>query len=668
VTRSLLRWLSGLISLLGVCLLAAVGGASPATAAPTRPTSPPVVLFAVPGLLWADVADMPNLKALAAQSSVGELSVKTRRSVTHCAVGLIAVSAGNRTSAPVPQCAIDMATWPGLLESNRDSRFDARVGALGDTLQAAGVKTVAVGSAAVPMLANYSGEVDEVAPTFGAALKTGGVIAGLDKRLFRSTGTARAAARAAVDERIGAVEKQLPAGSTFMVAGISDVATGHAQLHVLVLNGPGWVHTELRSSAAGRAPYVQLIDVAPTLLTAAGVKIPAFMVGRPMQRSGTTPPSIASYVDDNRHAVLQRDLGQHVFLTVGIAAIIMMLLAASHWRSGQAAARFLAKLIAPTPAMIFLANAFPWWHWNQIAYGAIVLTGVIVVSALAAVLTRGRRTLPLIIIPIFTFVVLSLDQFTGSTLQLSAPLGDSPLVAGRFSGMGNLDFTMLATSALLIAGIVGGHLKSRAASIAAAGSIALAAIVVDGAPQLGNDIGGVLAMVPASLAMLAVVAEVKITRLRIAAVVLATVAVAVGVALLDYSRPATSQTHVGRFVGQVLHGGAGTEVHRKFDASLATFGLTIGTFVVGFALVLWYLTRHRIWAALGTEPGARAAAVGAAVVGLLGVAVNDSGVVIAAMASIVGVSAFYGGGLGRRRVTDEPADATAGATASPSPA
>jgi hypothetical protein len=653
-----------------VGLIAWLGSAGPASAVPGSLPEPPVVLFAVPGLLWSDVQHMPHLADLATHSSVGELSVKTGRSVTRCAAGLIAVSAGNRTLAPVSQCKLDMSTWPDVRAENSDSRYDSKVGALGTALQAAGRTTVAVGNLAAPMVANYDGNVDLVAPTFRAAIKPGRVVAGLDKGLYRAAGAERAAAQQAVDQRIAAVEELLPTGSTFMVAGIADVSTGHANLHVLVLNGPGWIHTELRSSAAGRAPYVQLIDVAPTLLTAAGVHIPSFMVGRPMQRSGSHVPAISSYVEDNRHAVLQRNLGQHVFVTVGVFAIVMMLLAASPWGRAHSVARVLAKLIAPAPAMIFIANGFPWWHWNvgpQLAYGGILLAGVVLVSAVAALISRGRRTLPLIIIPIFTFVALAIDQFTGAKLQLSAPLGDSPLVAGRFSGMGNVDFTMLATSALLIAGIVGGHLKSRSLSVLAAGSIALAAIVIDGAPPLGNDIGGVLALVPASLAMLAVVAEVKITKLRVVAVVVTTVVVAVGVAVIDYSRPATSQTHVGRFVGQVLHGGAGTEVHRKLDASLATFGLTIGTFVSGFALVLWFLTRKRISAALDTEPGARASAVGAAVVGLLGVAVNDSGIVIAAMAAIIGVSAFYGGGLGRRRATDAPVAATADATASPSP-
>jgi hypothetical protein len=270
-------------------------------------------------------------------------------------------------------------------------------------------------------------------------------------------------------------------------------------------------------------------------------------------------------------------------------------------------------------------------------------------------------------VPVFTFVALSADQFTGAHLQLSAPLGDSPLVAGRFSGMGNLDFAVMATSALLVAAIAGARLRPMQA-VVVAGAVMLMAVVVDGAPPLGNDIGGVLALVPASLVLVALVAGVKVTKLRVVGVVVATIVVAVGVALVDYSRPATDQTHVGRFVGQVLHGGAGTEVRRKLDASLATFGWTIGTFVVVIGVVLAVIARKRILAALDTVSGGRAVAVAAAVVAVLGVALNDSGIVIAAMVAIVATSALYGGGLGRRPTrTDVPADATVDASVSPSP-
>ena len=90
---------------------------------------------------------------------------------------------------------------------------------------------------------------------------------------------------------------------------------------------------------------------------------------------------------------------------------------------------------------------------------------------------------------------------------------------------------------------------------------------------------------------------------------LATVVVAVGIALADYSRPASRQTHVGRFVGQILHGGAGTEVHRKLDSAIGSVGLTVGTFVVIAAILAGILARERIRRALATSRGVTAGAL-----------------------------------------------------------
>lgn len=635
--------------------------ATPSTTV-TPDSQPPIVLLAVPGLLWSDVAAMPHLADLAARSSVGELSVKTRGGVTRCAAGLLAVSAGNRTQAPVTTCHIDPALWSEYAHSNSTSRYAANIGTLGSTLQANGLTTVALGPRAVPMLANTSGTVSRTVTSLKSAIVPGAVVAVLDTRLYPADTLARTSGQAAVDARVATIEKALPPGATFIVAGVSDVESGYASLHTFVLSGPGWTHTELRSSAAGRAPYVQLIDIAPTILAAEHIHIPSAVVGRPMQQSNTKPPGIAAYVDDNHHAMEQRTLGQRVFLSLGITVIVTMILAASPIRAAHGLARWVLRFIAPAPAMIFLANGFPWWRWGQGSYAAILAGGCLLVGSITAIAVRRNRTAGLLVAPIFSFMVLGIDQFTGAHLQLSAPLGDSPLVAGRFSGMGNLDFAVMATSAMLVGGVLAGRL-SRGRAVITAGAIALVALVIDGAPQFGNDIGGVLALVPASLVLVAMVAQVKVTKLRIIAVALTTIVVAVGVALIDYTRPATDQTHVGRFVGQVLHGGASTEFRRKMDAALASFGWTIGTFVVIFAVVIAVLCRKRITAALNRLRGGMAAAVAATVVAVLGVVVNDSGITIAAMAAIVGVSALYGGGLGTWPGRADPAEPAVGTVA-----
>jgi hypothetical protein len=627
-------------------LLAALGPASAAAASPTRTNPPTVVVIGVPGLLWSDVASMPALRRLSAGSAVGELSVKTAGGVTRCAAGLLAASAGNRTGSPTSECLIPPAAWASLAHANRTSRYGATLGLLGAVLHQHGIDTVAVGVAATPLVADEQGHVDRVVPRLspriaGAAPAVVGV---LIPGLYDASGADRVAAQRSVDGQVARDLSLAPAGATVIVAGISDAATGHANLHALIVHGPQWRHTQLTASAAGRVPYVQLIDLAPTVLGTFGVPVPQAMIGQPVRQTGSPVPAISSYVDDNRHATAQRTLGQRTFLALGLAAILLMLLAAAGRPDTKAVGTGLARLLAPAPMVGFVANALPWWRWGQPAYAGIVIAGCVVVAIVTTAVARRHPAVALLVPTASSFVALALDQLTGAQLQFSAPMGDSPLIAGRFSGVGNLDFAVIATSALLAAAVAGGLIAGRRGA-GLAGLVALAAVVIDGAPQLGDDVGGVLALVPAALVLVAGVLKVRVSRGRIALAALAAIVVAVVVAIGDYARPASRQTHVGRFVGQVLHGGAVTEVHRKLDAMLGSFALTIGMFVTLVAIILAVACRRRVWAAVQSLPGLAAGGVAATVGAVLGVLLNDSGVTIAAMAVIVGFSAVYGAGL-----------------------
>ncbi|MGN6474607.1 MAG: hypothetical protein ACTHK4_13300 [Mycobacteriales bacterium] len=637
-----------------------------ASAAGTAASGPVTVLIAVPGLSWADVTAMPTLQRFLADAAVGEMSAKTAGGITRCGPGILAVTAGNRTTAADGNCRIFPSLWPALKTLNAHTKYRSTIGLLGTSLRRAGVRTVAVGADAAPLLADEQGAVSAVAPTITAALASagkapaGGVVATLDPRLYymlAPTVALRRSVDAEIDRSLARMLPQIPKSATVMVAGISDVAIGRANLHLFAVAGPGWTHTELRSSAAGRAPFVQLIDIAPTILAAEHVAVPTAVVGRPMQQSGASVPPYSKYVDDNSHAFDQRTLGQRTFLTLGIAAIVLIVLTLVPVRGSRLGARWLARLLAPAPALVFIMNGLPWWRWGQPVF-AILVTGAAAVIAVATTLAARRNPGAAIAVPLaITYVALILDQLTGAHLQFSAPMGDSPIVAGRFRGVGNLDFSVIATSALLLAAVVGGKVGGRRGVLAAAG-IAVLAVLVDGAPQLGDDLGGVFALVPGTIVLVALSAGAKVTWRRAVVAVSGTLVLAVLVALADYSRPATSQSHVGRFVGQILHGGAGAEVHRKLDAALATVGPTVGTYVALIAIVAAVASRSRLREAVERVPGLRAGAIAATVTAVLGAALNDSGVPIAAMATVVGVSAVYGAiGGGRERVPEvAPAD------------
>lgn len=152
------------------CLLA--GTPVAAVAAGASPQPPLVVLLAVPGLQWSDVANMPTLRRFAEEAAVGELSVKTSGGITRCSPGILAVTAGNRTLDINGRCPIHPSDWPRLQESNQRTKYRTTIGLLGTALQRAGVATITAGDLARPLLANEDGRVDTVAPSLRAALST----------------------------------------------------------------------------------------------------------------------------------------------------------------------------------------------------------------------------------------------------------------------------------------------------------------------------------------------------------------------------------------------------------------------------------------------------------------------------------------------------------------
>jgi hypothetical protein len=234
-----------------------------------------------------------------------------------------------------------------------------------------------------------------------------------------------------------------------------------------------------------------------------------------------------------------------------------------------------------------------------------------------------------------TALVIVADAATGSPLSLDAPFADDPIVAGRFHGIGNVAFALLGAGTLLLAAALAAGRRPARAAATVLGLGALA-VVVDGLPALGDDLGGVLALLPAVAVLALAVSRLRVSARHAVAVVTATVAATAGFALYDHSRPAAERTHLGRFVGQLADGGAWAVVRRKLDSSLSTVTggwprwIVLGWVVLAVAAWLWHRRgRLRVPAGLDrrTAGGLLAALL---VLGLLGAALNDSGLTVTA--------------------------------------
>jgi hypothetical protein len=235
---------------------------------------------------------------------------------------------------------------------------------------------------------------------------------------------------------------------------------------------------------------------------------------------------------------------------------------------------------------------------------------------------------------VVTLVVLAADVvLLGSRLQLASVFGQNPVVGGRFYGFGNTSFALYGLAVLVVvAWVAGAGIRSRAVSAALALLVLLAGLAVEGLPGLGADFGGPPGLLLGGLLVIALAARVRLGAARVVAAVLGAAVLAGLVAGLDWLRPAGSRTHLGEFVQSVVSGDAGAVVGRKLAQNLANLGspplLAMSVATVVLAVVAWRVGWRPV-------PGGAAVLAGAAVLGVVGFLVNDSGLVIPAFVAVV---------------------------------
>ena len=200
------------------------------------------------------------------------------------------------------------------------------------------------------------------------------------------------------------------------------------------------------------------------------------------------------------------------------------------------------------------------------------------------------------------------DAAAGTPLAFNNPLGMNAVVAGRFYGVSNTAFALVAGAlVVVIAGAwvaLGGGRRSALLVTALLGG---AALLVDGAPQLGADVGGALTLVPTLAFLTAGLANLRLSWRRWLAIGATTVLVVGGFAVVDLLRPG-EPTHLGRFARQVADGSAAGVLGRKAYALVGPFvtkpvmAAALACAVVIVAAALWWGRRQvRAWRN-GTSP------------------------------------------------------------------
>ncbi|WP_278699656.1 hypothetical protein [Actinomyces oris] len=200
------------------------------------------------------------------------------------------------------------------------------------------------------------------------------------------------------------------------------------------------------------------------------------------------------------------------------------------------------------------------------------------------------------------------DAAAGAPLAFNNPLGMNAVVAGRFYGVSNTAFALVAGALVVVIAsaweVLGGGRRSALLVTALLGG---AALLVDGAPQLGADVGGALTLVPTLAFLAAGLAGLHLSWRRWLAIGATTVLVVGGFAVVDLLRPG-GPTHLGRFARQVADGSAAGVLGRKAYALVGPFvtkpvmAAALACAVVIVAAALWWGRRQvRAWRN-GTSP------------------------------------------------------------------
>ena len=425
-------------------------------------------------------------------------------------------------------------------------------------------------------------------------------------------------------------------------------------LTVLGLRAPGIEPGLLRSATTRRSGFVQLIDIAPTILDLLDVPRPTSMEGRPVE-VGATGGTTA----ERRELIVRADeAAQFRDKTVGPVQVAFVVLAGMlvagaililgrprplRWRAWLGAFGLFVLGFAPA---VFLARLVPLDELGVIAYWVFL---VIVAAGLGSIYRRIGRDRPLdgllaaFLVPIGLLLV---DVLIGTPLQFNSALGYSPTVAGRFTGFSNPAYAIVAASAVLAAPLIARRIGGRRGawiSVAFLGMV----IVIDGAPFWGADVGGILSMVPAFAVTSVLLLGWRVRWKTVAWSLIGLVVAVAAFTALDMARPPDSRTHLGRLVERVNDRGIGDLVvvlQRKLGDNLGSLRSSVWGLVLPITLVLvyWLIKRApaRLRAVDVAVPEGRIGGIGLAIVALFGYALNDSGVAIPGVMLVIAIAAF----------------------------
>lgn len=440
------------------------------------------------------------------------------------------------------------------------------------------------------------------------------------------------------------------------------------EVTIAALRAPGVAVGFLETGTTRRTGFVQIVDVAPTVLKLVGIDRPKEMEGRPFD----VEPSSASYearvktlIRANRAAVFRDNTIGKATATLVVLTLVLAAAALVIFRRRLVGLTQVLEVVALAVLGFlvgtFVAGLVPWYKLTGGLYWGFLLVFALAYGLICHTLGR-RHPADALLLALGGMTTLHLlDALTGAHLEFNTVFGYTPTIGIRLAGLGNPGSAQVCAAALLFAALLAWRVPTPTGRRVAVAVLALTVVIV-GAPFFGQDFGGAISAAPAYLLLGLLLYGRRITARAIALLGGVLVAAGLAVGFVDLARPADSRTHVGRFFEKVRDDGLSgftTVVGRKLTLMLQTFRNTGWLLLVAGVLgVLAYLAwrTDRLRALASAVPTLRAALISFAVLAVLATVLNDSGIQVMGMMLAVLVPTLVVLAC-RELVPPEPADA-----------
>ncbi len=383
------------------------------------------------------------------------------------------------------------------------------------------------------------------------------------------------------------------------------------EVTVAALRAPGVAVGFLETGTTRREGFVQIVDIAPTVLRLLGIDRPQEMEGRPFDVDPSSTPYAArvkTLVKANRAAVF-RDT------TIGKATaalvILTLLLAAA------ALIVFRRRLVGATQLLelgalavigflvgTFVSGLLPWYKFGSGPYWLFLIGFAVVYAVVSRALGRRHPADSLLIALGGMAALHLLDALSGARLEFNTVFGYTPTIGIRLAGLGNPGSAraLRLGPALRRADRVARRASrsvgasrsrcSRSPSWSSARRSSARTSAARSPPPPPTSCSGCSSTVAGS----------RRRRWHCSPIVLVGAGLLVG--LVDLTRPSDKQTHVGRFfqkVGDEGISGFTTVVGRKLSLMLQTFHNTGWVLLVAGVLgalvyLAWRTDRLRVLA------------------------------------------------------------------------